>query len=502
MAENMHRHSLNPVRRHCRSSTDDGEDRLSSLPDPILTDILSRLPINSAASTSVLSRHWRHLWTGVTRFDLYNVKTPNPTDFLNNILQQLTSPKIDAFKIKVRSINSSYLPDELESCFHEICRRNVQQLIFNGEDYDYYIPIPACLLSCQSLVILELFGMLEFERWNKDRVVKLQLPNLKKLSLRSLHEVPTWLGSLSESSPLLEDLTLMFDLDQPYFGMPILNLNFPNLKTLKLEVRTVSTSRVSQISIDAPKLTHLEIGHSYDCTLPYTFRSNPTALVEACIDLKREEEEDEFDFDDEEEFHRFSEFFRGMYSISNLKILVERHFNIFVYLCVNVNQPIFFNLVRLKTTLLEFDLNDCKDLLVSLQCFPNLKHLWVKLYDMDYCSKMGQRNLCAPDIVPSCLISKLKTIKIKGLRLSGSIGVLKLLGYILGNAKVLEKLYLDAWFDGHSEQEKLWKEREFCISLFKLPRSSSTCDVEFSGRFIRSSSDLDFKNGKLICKVH
>ncbi|XP_021716006.1 FBD-associated F-box protein At2g26860-like [Chenopodium quinoa] len=516
MSENQH--TLNPVRRRRRRLTDDGEDRLSSLPDAILTEILSCLPINSAATTSVLSRRWRHLWTGVTRFEIYNIKSRYPPDFLSivsNILMHLTSPKIDVFKIQVRSIITLVIElDELESFFHEICRRNVQQLICNGEEYcDKYFPVPTCLLSCQSLVTLELFGSLEYD-WekNKNRDVQLKLPNLKKLTFCYLRQVPPWLDSLSESSPLLEELTLMFAL----FGyrqlpntMPLLNLSFPNLKSLNLMVEACyEEPGVDVISIDAPKLTHLQINHIFGYhlgPLPYKFCHNPTALVKACInfyyrdkDEVEDENEDEVeDEDEDEEIHWFFEFFRGMSSIYNLELKLQQYCNVFTDLSVNVNLLMFSNLVHLTTTLDRVDLNGCKDLLVSLQCFPNLKHLHVKLEEMDYGSKMKHRNWHAPDIVPSCLMSKLKTIDIKGLQLSGSIGGLKLLGYILGNAKVLEKLYLeDVWFHERTKQETLWTECEFCRSLYKLPRSSSTCEVVFSGRFITSSSNT-FKNGRL-----
>ncbi|CAL1397937.1 unnamed protein product [Linum trigynum] len=53
-------------------------DRLSSLPDEILSSILSLLPTKYAAGTSVLSRRWKDLYTEITNIDLDNTLVHKP----------------------------------------------------------------------------------------------------------------------------------------------------------------------------------------------------------------------------------------------------------------------------------------------------------------------------------------------------------------------------------------------------------------------------------------
>ncbi|KNA16987.1 hypothetical protein SOVF_084200 [Spinacia oleracea] len=484
------------------SETIEEEDMLSSLPDAILIEILSLLPINSAAVTSVLSHRWRYLWTGVNRLQ-FEAEASHFTDIADHILGQLTSHKLRDFELFLSSPSELPEDDALESSFRHVCRRNVEKIFIHVQCsfYEEFFFVPACLFTSQSLVILELVGKLKFDLLADDEIGTIQIPNLKKLSLDYLLDVPLWLGNLVRSCPLLENLNLVFKLDWAESEIAdSVDICALNLRLLKIDLEFVGRTQRINISIDAPKLEHLNLR---DCTSYYDFVRNPTALVRACIDLIKEEryleDEDDMDwFPSNHYLHHMSKFVGGMSSISSLDLKLERDSNIFTYLS-SVDDgflPVFRNLSNFEMTLDGIGLNGWKDLILSLRCFPYLKHLEV---NMEGDPPMELNHWCEPGSVPECLVSKMKTLQIRGL-----IGIdddLKLLAYILSNGVVLDELCVDVCIRNDCKEALHWKERKFCMSLFKLPRSSSTCEVVFSGRSATTSSSA-FKNEYLTCQMY
>ncbi|KAJ0643533.1 putative F-box domain, leucine-rich repeat domain superfamily, F-box-like domain superfamily [Helianthus annuus] len=61
-------------------------DRISTLPQPILESILSLLPTEEAARTSILSTEWRYKWTTIPnlRFELRNTTSELTSEVKRN----------------------------------------------------------------------------------------------------------------------------------------------------------------------------------------------------------------------------------------------------------------------------------------------------------------------------------------------------------------------------------------------------------------------------------
>ncbi|XP_021840123.2 putative F-box/FBD/LRR-repeat protein At5g44950 [Spinacia oleracea] len=190
-------------------------DMLSSLPDDILTKILSCLPIDSAAATSVLSTRWRHLWTGVTSFVVLFETGKDATDddilFLQKLIK-LTSLKLHIFHIDLKAATNFLKPNirDQMSFIRELCRPDVENInIFcPDENNGFFLWVPNFLFKTKSLVSLSLCFM--NIRLDMLENVDIQLPNLKKLHLNHLSHIPPGLETLCRCSPVLEVLDLKF----------------------------------------------------------------------------------------------------------------------------------------------------------------------------------------------------------------------------------------------------------------------------------------------------
>ncbi|XP_073157412.1 putative F-box/FBD/LRR-repeat protein At1g78760 isoform X2 [Henckelia pumila] len=98
------------------------EDRISQLPNDLISSIVSRLPMEDAVRTSVLSRRWKHVYTFISevRFSCYRMCSSYPSCYIRNgeklsQLQRKFVQVVDNF-LQHHS-GSKIMSFELASCF-------------------------------------------------------------------------------------------------------------------------------------------------------------------------------------------------------------------------------------------------------------------------------------------------------------------------------------------------------------------------------------------------
>ncbi|KNA18536.1 hypothetical protein SOVF_069790 [Spinacia oleracea] len=431
----------------------DEEDRLSSLPDSLLVEILSLLPLNNAAATSALSHRWVSLWTQLPRlkidsdipiFDLDSdsckERFHESIATFNHILQHLTSPNIHTFDLHFHYPNLdieqfNVCSASLISWIPLLCVRNpailkVGSVILQNTGR-HFITLPSCIFETHSIVNLDLCGFF-YCKLPESGIVN--LPNLKTLSFFAVDFDPKVLRTLFKSCPLLETLCLRLDLGEDQ----VLDISAPKLNFLTIGM--TGPSYRSKIVIDAPLL---EVMALIDCVALYSFVNIPPNLQKATIQF----------FDPEKVGVYLTSIPDLLQGISKAKSITFG------------NNLAVFN-----------DLNPEDANVWSLFC--NLTHLKLVL-DKEY-GDWGAT-------IPSCLLNKLKSIELCAM--NGDEDDVESVKYILGNANVLDKLHITPFANPRRYgRSVLWKEYKFCGDLFTLPRISVTCKIEFDGVYFRASS--------------
>ncbi|KAI8012320.1 F-box/FBD/LRR-repeat protein [Camellia lanceoleosa] len=230
-----------------------GKDRISNLPDEILSHILCFMPTKYAARTSLLSTRWKSIWTSVHIIDLdsfsergHNERSSGFMDFVDRLLLLRNSPNLNKFRLRCRF--GYYNPYRLNSWICTVIKLNVKELVLNFKIDQLVVELPRSLFTSVNLVVLKLAGDVFFRF-----PMPVFWPSLKVLHLHSL----TFLDddsfqNILSGCPVLEEL----DIERTNRGDNIKTLCIcsSTLKKLCMYNSSSGTSLQHSVVIKAPVL--------------------------------------------------------------------------------------------------------------------------------------------------------------------------------------------------------------------------------------------------------
>ncbi|KAF8365068.1 hypothetical protein HHK36_032929 [Tetracentron sinense] len=219
IADSSHESTTRPKRpRTC------SVDRISGLPDFVLHQILSLLPMQEAVKTGVLSKRWEHLWASVSDLDFINsyVKADSYVNFVNRTLVLYEGSKIRKFFVDFACTDG--LASHLDSWIRFAVRRKVEELdlfLFDHVSLDDPYELPQHLYNNAYLTKLKLC----FIHIRPRGLFSWRL--LRSLSLSCIQLSDNLIQDILSGSPSLEVLDL-----ELIGGLQHLNITSPSLKKL------------------------------------------------------------------------------------------------------------------------------------------------------------------------------------------------------------------------------------------------------------------------------
>uniref|UniRef100_A0ACD5ZXE9 Uncharacterized protein n=1 Tax=Avena sativa TaxID=4498 RepID=A0ACD5ZXE9_AVESA len=196
----------------------DGIDRLSSLPDMLLGNIVSRIPVKEAARTAALSRRWHGVWRSAPLVLVDSHVLPAGTAVVRAEARRITSAVSRVFAehpgpFRCVHLTSSYMEgseDLLTRWLHLLADKGIQELVLVNRPWPLSLTLPATFLGMTTLTRLYL-GLWKFP--NTANVPRATcFPNLRELGLCSVHMANKDLDFILDRSPVLETLCVQGNL--------------------------------------------------------------------------------------------------------------------------------------------------------------------------------------------------------------------------------------------------------------------------------------------------
>jgi len=231
-------------------------DKISSLPDAILSHILSLIPTKEAVATSILSKRWIHLWKSVDNIDFSDVKVNNVVSNykFNEFMYSVLVSHVTAGSNFINSFVLNITYDETalaSSTFHNITKwidfvvqRRLKHLsleihmcdiICPDYEEDDHFKLPISIFTCKTLVSLSLCSTFHVEGFCFSSI-GFGFPSLKTLHLIDIcfHQDRDFMLLLA-GCPNLEDLTASFiNIQDSRTNSPAIHQEFKTLSLPKL----------------------------------------------------------------------------------------------------------------------------------------------------------------------------------------------------------------------------------------------------------------------------
>ncbi|ESQ39594.1 hypothetical protein EUTSA_v10001182mg, partial [Eutrema salsugineum] len=234
-------------------------DRISELPDPLLYQILSYLPIIDSVKTGVLSKRWEFLWLNVSSLD-FNVRDISKpyrklfASFVNKFLELNRELRLQNLKIKYDECNIYPFPISGWIAI-AVDRRKLQHLDLEIDNFMYMIDfIPVSVFKSKTLVSLKLVRVAIKNKFG----LVVSLPCLKIMHLENIRycckDCHIIMEQLISGCPVLEDLNMVRN------GRDFLKTLCVRSQTLKIFCLTFDVGIGStdySVEIDAPRLEYM-----------------------------------------------------------------------------------------------------------------------------------------------------------------------------------------------------------------------------------------------------
>ncbi|KAL4563325.1 hypothetical protein LXL04_027366 [Taraxacum kok-saghyz] len=250
------------------------EDRISSLPDCLLLEILSRLPsTKDAIKTGTLSKRWKNIWTlvPILIFDCRHERDLKPSDFVSFVDKTLTQRRQLKLKTLILLTYSDIqFQSQISNWLRYAISCNVEEL---GVSFLKTFPLDQYFFICSSFTDLTLnSGILK-------PTGAISWRNLTSLCIRYAELDEDLIENIFSGSPVLEKLVLNY-----CYGYKQLNITSKSLKEFVLsgfpKVKDDEGGRI--IKINAPNISSLAIYDDLD--LRKILLLNVSSLVEANLD--------------------------------------------------------------------------------------------------------------------------------------------------------------------------------------------------------------------------